>query len=127
MSVSDSGPWAAETRSGVSGVEGLAPLVGHTPLVCIRYRLDGRPRRFFAKYESLNMTGSVKDRMAFWMRGDATVVTLLPDCNKKYLSTDLCRSEEVRADYLSPRVELEGVAGIGCPRAGDPTGAALPH
>jgi cysteine synthase A len=40
------------------------PLVGATPLVEIHYRLDNRPRRVYAKYESMNMTGSVKDRMA---------------------------------------------------------------
>ncbi|MBN8280113.1 MAG: cysteine synthase family protein [Gammaproteobacteria bacterium] len=45
-------------------VSELAALVGRTPLVEIRYRLDGKPRRIFAKYESMNMTGSVKDRMA---------------------------------------------------------------
>jgi len=38
---------------------------------------------------------------------DATVVTILPDSNKKYLSTDLCRDEPARDDYLAPRIELE--------------------
>jgi cysteine synthase A len=37
---------------------------------------------------------------------DATVVTIFPDSNKKYLSTDLCRVEPVGEDYLTPRVEL---------------------
>jgi cysteine synthase A len=45
-------------------VESLAALVGHTPLLEIRYRFDGQPRRLFAKWEIMNMTGSVKDRMA---------------------------------------------------------------
>jgi cysteine synthase A len=44
--------------------EAVAALVGETPLLEIRYRIDGKPRRIFAKYESMNMTGSVKDRMA---------------------------------------------------------------
>jgi cysteine synthase A len=39
-------------------------MIGNTPLVEIRYRLDGRPGRIFAKYEIENMTGSIKDRMA---------------------------------------------------------------
>ena len=39
---------------------------------------------------------------------DAIVVTLLPDSNKKYLSTDLLRAEPVREGYLSPDVELLG-------------------
>ena len=44
--------------------DAVAALVGGTPLVEIRYRFDGQPRRVFAKYESMNMTGSIKDRMA---------------------------------------------------------------
>jgi cysteine synthase A len=42
----------------------LAALVGSTPLLEIHYCVDGGPRRIYAKYESMNMTGSVKDRMA---------------------------------------------------------------
>jgi len=38
---------------------------------------------------------------------DATVVTVFPDDNKKYLSTDLLREEPVKPDFLAPRVELE--------------------
>ena len=45
-------------------VDSLAALVGQTPLLEIRYRFNGEPRRLFAKYETMNMTGSVKDRMA---------------------------------------------------------------
>lgn len=45
-------------------VESLAALVGHTPLLEIRYRYEGQPRRLYAKFEVMNMTGSVKDRMA---------------------------------------------------------------
>lgn len=46
------------------GISGLDAVIGDTPLIQIHYRLDDRPRRLFAKYEVLNMTGSVKDRMA---------------------------------------------------------------
>lgn len=45
-------------------VDQLAAMVGQTPLVEIRYLHQGQPRRLFAKYECMNMTGSVKDRMA---------------------------------------------------------------
>jgi cysteine synthase A len=38
----------------------------------------------------------------------AVVVTLFPDSNKKYLSTDLTREEPVRPEFLSPRVTLRG-------------------
>jgi len=37
---------------------------------------------------------------------DATVVTLLPDSNKKYLSTDLMKAEPVKPGYLSTDVEF---------------------
>lgn len=41
--------------------------------------------------------------------GDAVVVTVFADDNKKYLSTDLMREEPVCDDYLSPDVELIGL------------------
>ncbi|HEY6945424.1 MAG TPA: cysteine synthase family protein [Candidatus Acidoferrum sp.] len=40
---------------------------------------------------------------------DATVVTVFPDDNKKYLSTDLLREEACRDDYLTPEIELLGL------------------
>ncbi|MHC4787479.1 MAG: PLP-dependent cysteine synthase family protein, partial [Planctomycetota bacterium] len=43
---------------------------------------------------------------------DATVATVLPDSNKKYLSTDLCRHEPVRDDYLAPRIQLDHFTAI---------------
>jgi cysteine synthase A len=36
------------------------------------------------------------------------VITVFPDSNKKYLSTDLLREEPVRPGYLSTEVELDG-------------------
>jgi len=39
---------------------------------------------------------------------DAVVVTVFPDDNKKYLSTDLLRDEPVREGFLTPDVELHG-------------------
>jgi cysteine synthase A len=41
---------------------------------------------------------------------DSVVVTVFPDDNKKYLSTDLLREEAVREDYLSPQVEFTGIS-----------------
>ena len=45
-------------------LEGLNHLVGNTPLLEICFEYRGQNRRLFAKMESLNMTGSIKDRMA---------------------------------------------------------------
>ncbi len=52
-------------------VENISALVGSTPLLSIEYELDGQPQKIFAKYESENMTGSVKDRMALHIIGSA--------------------------------------------------------
>lgn len=43
---------------------------------------------------------------------DAIVATVFSDDNKKYLSTDLVRDEPVKAEYLSPHVELFGYQSI---------------
>jgi cysteine synthase A len=42
----------------------LRHLVGNTPLLAIDYLFRGAARRLYAKAENLNMTGSIKDRMA---------------------------------------------------------------
>ena len=39
-------------------------LVGNTPLVTIHFRFEGKHRVLYAKSEYLNLTGSIKDRMA---------------------------------------------------------------
>ena len=46
-----------------SRIDALIALIGATPLIEINYRYKGNARRIFAKYEVLNMTGSIKDRM----------------------------------------------------------------
>ncbi len=45
-------------------VRGLRSLVGGTPLLAIDYTCRGAVGRIYAKAEMINMTGSVKDRMA---------------------------------------------------------------
>jgi len=40
-------------------------MIGNTPLLAIRFRYRGRQRVIYAKAEHINMTGSIKDRMAF--------------------------------------------------------------
>lgn len=40
---------------------------------------------------------------------DAVVVTVFPDDNKKYLSTDLLRQEPLREDYFTAHIELLGL------------------
>jgi len=63
------------------------------------------------------------------LRSDATVVTLFPDSNKKYLSTDLMRDEPLKEGFLSPEVELLGfdVVGRSCAMCREPVLAAPPY
>jgi cysteine synthase A len=46
-------------------IQGLKSLIGNTPLLEVRLRYRGEERAIYAKAEHLNMTGSIKDRMAF--------------------------------------------------------------
>jgi cysteine synthase A len=57
--------------AGARSLSALRHLIGRTPLLEISYRFDGHPRRAYAKYESMNMTGSVKDRMACHILAEA--------------------------------------------------------
>lgn len=43
---------------------------------------------------------------------DAVVVTVFPDSNKKYLSTDLLRDERIQPEFLTPHVELRGFSAM---------------
>src|SRR3989454_12230593 len=42
----------------------LKHMIGNTPLLAVRFRFKGRERVIYAKAEHINMTGSIKDRMA---------------------------------------------------------------
>jgi cysteine synthase A len=57
-----------------------------------------------------NVVGAIQ--LAEELGPDAVVVTVLPDSNKKYLSTDLCRAEPPREDYWTPRVVLESFTAL---------------
>ncbi len=60
-------------------IEGLKSLIGNTPLIGIQYKYMGVERTIYTKMESLNMTGSIKDRMAFHILKHASEVgTLRP-------------------------------------------------
>jgi cysteine synthase len=48
----------------ISKFKALTRLVDNTPLVSIHFRYHGTHRIIYAKSESLNLTGSIKDRMA---------------------------------------------------------------
>jgi cysteine synthase A len=45
----------------------LHRLIGNTPLLAVDVTFRGQPRTIYAKHESLNLTGSIKDRMALFI------------------------------------------------------------
>ncbi len=58
--------------SGISkSIQGLTSLIGNTPLFEIEFLYKGKPGKIFAKAEHLNMTGSIKDRMALHIMREA--------------------------------------------------------
>ncbi len=48
-------------------IQGLRPLIGNTPLLALDFEYRGEPRVIYCKAENLNMTGSIKDRMALFI------------------------------------------------------------
>ncbi len=51
-----------------------------------------------------NVLGAIKAQNR--LRPEAIVVTILPDSNKKYLSTDLLREEPIKPGFMSPDIRL---------------------
>lgn len=40
-------------------------IIGNTPMIKINYEFNNRPKYIYAKLEYYNLTGSIKDRVAF--------------------------------------------------------------
>jgi cysteine synthase A len=57
----------------------LSEAIGNTPLFAIRYRFRGREGVVYAKAEHLNLTGSIKDRMALHVLQTAYAAGLLKE------------------------------------------------
>ena len=49
----------------------MIKLIGNTPMIKISYRYKGKEKSIFAKLEYFNFTGSIKDRVAFYMINNA--------------------------------------------------------
>lgn len=54
------------------------------------------------------------DKLLDELGEDATVVTIFPDSNKKYLSTDLCRAEPIGEGFVAPGIRILSWHTIGC-------------
>jgi cysteine synthase A len=52
-----------------------------------------------------NFLGAVK--LLEQLGSESIVITVFPDSNKKYLSTDLMKIEPSKNGFLSPKIELE--------------------
>lgn len=61
----DHQPVLIPTRKTPRRFKDLKHMIGNTPLLAIRFAFRGKERVIYAKAENLNMTGSIKDRMAF--------------------------------------------------------------
>lgn len=54
------------TGTGISSrIQGLSNLIGNTPMLEIEFTRKGKPYKIYSKAEYLNLSGSIKDRMAF--------------------------------------------------------------
>jgi cysteine synthase A len=53
-----------DTKKTMKKTQALKSLIGNTPLLAIHFSYKGEERVVYAKAENLNMTGSIKDRMA---------------------------------------------------------------
>ena len=61
-----------EIEAGISKrIQGLSSLIGNTPLLEIDIDFRGKPYKVYAKAEHLNMTGSIKDRIALHIMKEA--------------------------------------------------------
>jgi len=57
-----------------------------------------------------NLLGAIKVQQQ--SGSSNTVITIFPDSNKKYLSTDLMKEEPERPDYLTPNILLTGYQAV---------------
>ena len=58
-------PDALTIRRTPTRCQQLKHMIGNTPLLAVRFAFRGKERVIYAKAEHINMTGSIKDRMAF--------------------------------------------------------------
>lgn len=54
-------------------------IIGNTPMIKINYKYKGQSKQIFAKLEYYNLTGSIKDRVAFYMINNAKANGILKE------------------------------------------------
>ena len=60
----------------------LGHLIGNTPLVEINFKYKGKPAKIYSKLEYYNYTGSIKDRVALYIRSKSCI-------EKKFKDNDI--------------------------------------
>ena len=61
-------------------------IIGNTPMIKINYKYKEKNKQIFVKLEYYNLTGSIKDRVAFYMINNAKVKGILKE--KQLIRTD---------------------------------------
>ena len=54
-------------------------IIGNTPMIKINYKYNGKKKSIFTKLEFFNLTGSIKDRVAFYIINNAKKRGLLKE------------------------------------------------
>ena len=54
-------------------------LIGNTPMIKINYEIEGKIKSIYTKLEYYNLTGSIKDRMAYYIIEEAKKSDVLKD------------------------------------------------
>ncbi len=57
----------------------ITNLIGNTPMIKIEYEIEGKIKSLYAKLEYYNLTGSIKDRTAYYIIKDAIDQKILKD------------------------------------------------
>ena len=55
-------------------------LIGNTPMIKINYEIDGKLKSIYTKLEYYNLTGSIKDRMVYYIICKAKENRVLKEC-----------------------------------------------
>ncbi len=68
-------------------IKSLQGMIGNTPLLEINFLYNGEERKIYAKAENFNMTGSIKDRMAYYILSQAIADNTLKSGMEIYEAT----------------------------------------
>ena len=71
--------------------------IGNTPLIKIKYRYNGKEDYIYTKLESYNLTGSIKDRVAYYIIKEAYKDGKLKSVEVRELLPELQEIEALKA------------------------------